>query len=230
MEDNYEDFYDEMRAKAEVEARDYLFNKKKRDPMILFKGETWDEGEPITYMRSYPQEEIAHIAQLLVNAYNEIYSSETSVNTIDQLTMRIPLYVLKDYKNKELKKFFKDFNEVEMKLNSFNLHPHYDYEMYCYFWDISKRKITKKYSFSVDLSDEEYIYLLTEQLVRKTEYSFNDLVFERPSLARKIAHMAQTTYYDGFKTNGCPYLIILDEVIKDAEAIDGPVVASEEIY
>ena len=228
MEDNYDDFYDDMRAEAEVEARDYLFNKKKRDPKIRFEGETG--GEHITLIRSYSLEEITHIAQLLVNAYNETYASERSVNTIDDLTKRIFLYELEDYNNKELKKFFKYFKDIELKLQSFNLQPHFDYEMSCFFWDITKRKITKKYPLSVDLTDEEYIYLLTEQLARKTGYTFNDLVFERPSLAHKIANTAKITYKDGFEAYGCPYLIILDEVIKDAYAIDGPTGASEELY
>lgn len=228
MEDIYDDFYDDIRVKAEVEARDYLFNKKKRAPKIRFEGEI--DGEPITFLCSFSQEEITQIAQLLVNAYNETYASEMSVNTIDDLTKRIFLYELENYNNKELKRFFKYFKDIEMKLQSFNLQPHFDYEMSCYFWDITKRKITKKYPFSVDLTDEEYIYLLTEQLVFNTRYTFNDLVFERPSLARKIANTAKTSYKDGFEDYGCPYLIILDEVIKDAYAIDGPTSASEELY
>ena len=228
MEDNYEVFYDEMRAKAEVEARDYLINKKKRDPMFVFLGKTFDE--PITISRSFSQEEITHIAQLLVNAYNDTHASEWSVNTIDQISMCTYLYELEDYNNKELKKFFKFFKDLDVKLNSFNLQPHFLYEMSCYFWDITKRKITKRYPFSVDLTDEEYIYLLTEQLVHKTEYTFNILVFERPSLARKIANSAKNAYKDGFNAYGCPYLVILDEVIKDAYAIDGPIGVCEELY
>ena len=227
MEDNYDDFYDDMRAEAEVEARDYLFNKKKREPMFVFSGKTFD-NEPTTLLRSFPQEEITHIAQLLVKAYNETYTSEMSVNTIDQLERCIYFYELENYNNKELKKFFKFFKEIDVKLQSFNLQPHFLYDMSCYFWDVTKRKITKKYSFSVDLTDEEYIYLLTEQLIHKTEYTYNKLVFERPSLARKIANSAKA-YKDG-KAYGCPYLVILDEVIKDAHAIEGPSSACEELY
>jgi hypothetical protein len=102
--------------------------------------------------------------------------------------------------------------------------------MSCYFWDITKRKITKKHHFRADLTDKEYITLLTELLVHKTEYTFNDLVFEHPSIARKIAASRPVIDEDGFEFFGCPYLIILDEAIKDVEAIDGPAVASEEIY
>ena len=102
--------------------------------------------------------------------------------------------------------------------------------MSCYFWDITKRKITKKHHFRADLTDKEYITLLTELLVHKTEYTFNDLVFEHPSIARKIAASRPVIDEDEFEFFGCPYLIVLDEVIKDAEAIHGPAVASEEIY
>lgn len=230
MKEIYKYFYDDMRAAAEAEVRDYLFNKKKRTPKILFDGVSFDGGEPMYWTRSYSQEKIHHITQLLINAYNETYSNETSVNTIDQLTMRISFHDLENYNNKELKKFFKDFNDIGMKLNSFNLQPHFEYEMSCFYWDIFKKKITKKYPFSVDLTDEEYIYLLTEQFVRKAEFTYNELVFERPSLARKIANSAKITYKDGFETYGCPYLIVLDEVVKDVDAIDGPGIASEELY
>lgn len=228
MKYNYEDNYEEMREYSEAKAHYYLYNKKKRAPLFEFSGTMDDES--ISIMRFFSLEEITHKAQLFVDAYNETHASDMSVNTIDQLTMRTPLYEFEDYNNRELKKFFKFFKSFDMKLYSFNLQPHYDYQMSCYFWDITKRKITKKHHFRADLTDKEYITLLTELLVHKTEYTFNDLVFEHPSIARKIAASRPVIDEDGFEFFGCPYLIILDEAIKDVEAIDGPAVASEEIY
>ena len=62
MKEIYKYFYDDMRAAVEAEVRDYLFNKKKRTPKILFDGESLDGGEPMYWMRSYSQEKIHHIA------------------------------------------------------------------------------------------------------------------------------------------------------------------------
>ena len=81
---------------------------------------------------------------------------------------------------------------------------------------MSKREI-----FPIVLSDEEYIYLLTDQLLCPTYDSFNRLVFDRPDIARKISDAAHVEYYEQIHIGNNPYLIIFDEVLKDVKAIDG---------
>ena len=82
---------------------------------------------------------------------------------------------------------------------------------------MSKREI-----FPIVLSDEEYIYLLTDQLLCPTYDSFNRLVFDRPDIARKISDAAHVEYYNHIHIGNNPFLIIFDEVLEDAKAIDEP--------
>lgn len=100
--------------------------------------------------------------------------------------------------------------------------PHYLYSMSCYFWDSTTGRMSKRHRFSVELTDDEYIYLLTEQLLDRSPNTYNRLVFDRPDLADKICGIAELSFFDGIEIGGNPYLIIFDELLEDAEAIDGP--------
>jgi hypothetical protein len=96
------------------------------------------------------------------------------------------------------------------------------YVMSCYYWDSAIGRMSKRNRFSVELTDEEYIYLLTEQLIDRSPNTYNRLVFDRPDLAEKICGIAELSFFDDYEIGGNPYLIIFDELLEDAEAIDGP--------
>ena len=70
-------------------------------------------------------------------------------------------------------------------------------------------------TYGVELTDEEYLYLLTEQLFDSC-FSFNRLLLYKPELAREICNAT-----DGTATMYAlnPYLIIMDEVVEDAKKI-----------
>ena len=114
------------------------------------------------------------------------------------------------------------FNMKKRKCNSYN--------MSCYFWHSTIGKMSKRYSFSVQLTDDEYIFLLTEQLLDRSPNTYNRLVFNRPDLADKIWSIADLLFFDGYEIGGNPFLIIFDELLEDAEAIDGPASVSDLIY
>ena len=96
------------------------------------------------------------------------------------------------------------------------------YIMSCYFWDSTTGRMSKRHRFSVELTDDEYIYLLTEQLLDRSPNTYNRLVFDRPDLAEKVCGIAELSFFDGNEIGDNPYLIIFDELLEDAEAIDGP--------
>ena len=114
------------------------------------------------------------------------------------------------------------FNKKKRKCNSYN--------MSCYFWDSTTRRMSKRHRFSVELTDEEYIYLLTEQLLDRSPNTYNRLVFNRPDLAEKIWSIVDLLFFEGYEIGGNPFLIIFDELLEDAEAIDGPASVSDLIY
>jgi hypothetical protein len=114
------------------------------------------------------------------------------------------------------------FNKKKRKCNS--------YKMSCYYWDSTTGRMSKRHRFFVELTDEEYIYLLTEQLLDRSPNTYNRLVFSRPDLAEKVCGIAELSIYDGYEIGENPYLIIFDELLEDAEAIDGPESVSDLIY
>ena len=213
------------RIQAEEKAKAYFYNQKKRKSRYAFIGkfndEEFEDSDDGILMstRHYSHKEISHIAQLFVDVYNKVKPSKESASTLEEVCHKIRLCELEGYNN-ELDKLFESFKDLEATLYYIDLQPRYEYEMSCYFWNPSKQKMTKRFSFHTELTDEEYIYLLTGQLIDRSADSFNRLVFERPELARKISESAKSYYFDDLETKGFPYLIILDEIIFDAEKIE----------
>ena len=98
------------------------------------------------------------------------------------------------YSQKKRKPFFKrDIDRTET-----DSAPHYQYGMSCYFWDSATGRMSKRYRFSVELTDEEYIYLLTEQLLDRSTNTYNRLVFDRPDLAKRICNSSNLSYITEF--------------------------------
>jgi hypothetical protein len=104
-------------------------------------------------------------------------------------------------------------------------------------------EISNRRKFEVELTDEEYIYLLTEQLSDRRRFTFNHLTFENPQLAIKIANVVarieastnRVPHYNKWgysynEYNSNPLLIIFDEVLADVEAIQGPLSYSKQLY
>ena len=213
---------EKQRAKVESKARKYLFSQKKRKPYFTFTGiyDTDDAGEMI-YSTNSLRVDLPHIIQLFIDTYNKQNPSDSPVTTIDEVSKKCHLYELQGL-NPELDKFLDYFNDLGMLLYEIDPTERYRYSMSFYYWDSIKQRMSKRESFSIELSDEEYIYLLTEQLLYQSHDSFNRLVFDKPDIARKISDEAHVEYYEHIHIGNNPYLIILDEVLEDAEAIDGP--------
>lgn len=216
-----EQIAEERKAEAEAKARKYLYSQKKRKPYFTFTGIGDDnETDEMIFSTNSLHVDLPHIIQLFIDTYNNQNSSDSFVTTIDELSKKCHLYELQGL-NPELDKFFDFFNDIGMLLYEIDLTERYRYSMSFYYWDSIKQRMSKRESFSTELSDEEYIYLLTEQLLYQSNDSFNRLVFNRPDIARKISDDAHVEYYDHIHIGKNPYLIIFDEVLEDVETIDG---------
>ena len=216
-----EQIAEERKAEAEAKARKYLYSQKKRKPYYTFTGIGDDnETDEMIFSTNSLHVDLPHIIQLFIDTYNNQNSSDSFVTTIDELSKKCHLYELQGL-NPELDKFFDFFNDIGMLLYEIDLTERYRYSMSFYYWDSIKQRMSKRESFSTELSDEEYIYLLTEQLLYQSNDSFNRLVFNRPDIARKISDDAHVEYYDHIHIGKNPYLIIFDEVLEDVETIDG---------
>ena len=124
--------------------------------------------------------------------------------------------------------------EGDIFLDDIDPTPRVPYSMSVVYWNPRNRKMSKRIHFEVELEDEEYLYLLTEQLVAVTSvgapFTFNTLVYDRPELARKISKAAETALTDGTFRINMPYLVIFDEVLSDVEAIAGPWTGDDVLY
>ena len=221
MANKIEQHMEKRRAEAEAKAREYLYTKKERKPHFTFTGiDDTDNPEEAILITDSLHVDLPRIIQLFIDTYNKQNPSDSPVTTIDELSKKCHLYELQGF-HPELDSFLDFFNDFGMLLYEIDTTERYYYSMSYYFWNSTKQRMSKREAFSTELSDEEYIYLLTEQLLYRSPDSFNRLVFDRPDIARKISDEAHVGYYDRTHIDSNPYLIILDEVLDDVKAIDG---------
>lgn len=218
---------EKRRAEVESKAKQYLYTQKKRRPYYdLSFANAYNHDEEVTTEYYCSEEEFAHLSQLLIDAFNKKFPSQGPIATIDELNKKRCIYELHGF-DPELDNFLSSDSENGIEVTEFGPVPHYNYCMSCYFWDSTTGRMSKRSRFSVELTDDEYIYLLTEQLLDRSPDSYNRLVFTRPNLAMKICGYAEMS---DFGVRNAPYLIIFDELLDDAEAIDGPVSVNRYIY
>ena len=221
---------EKTRAEVEFKAKQYLFTQKKRTPyyyLSIANADNHDEEVEVEYYCS--AKEFAHLCQLLIDAFNKKFPSQGPITTIEELKNKRCIYELQGV-DSTIDKLLKSYSERGIDVTEIAPAPHYQYGMSCYFWDSTTERMSKRYRFSVELSDDEYIYLLTEQLLDRSPNTYNRLVFSRPDLAEKICDDSGLAYYYEFAIRDNPYLIIFDELLEDVEAIDGPASVEEQIY
>lgn len=221
---------EKRRAEVESKAKQYLYTQKKRRPYYdLSFANAYNHDEEVTTEYYCSEEEFAHLSQLLIDAFNKKFPSQGPIATIDELNKKRCIYELHGF-DPELDNFLSSDSENGIEVTEFGPVPHYHYCMSCYFWDFTTGRMSKRSRFSVELTDDEYIYLLTEQLLDRSPNTYNRLVFSRPDLANKICGYAEMSCFDFIEIRFNPYLIIFDELLDDAEAIDGPVSVNGYIY
>ena len=235
------------KAEAAIKAKEYLLNQKERKAFYEFSGSINDEyvGNQEVYLTyNYTQAEIDHFIQLFIDLYNEEAEDENdTAKTLDDIIENINLWEYEG-SNPELDKLFQRCKDDGMPiLNYFDRTPCYFYHFSYICWDPVEMEISNRRKFEVELTDEEYIYLLTEQLSDRRRFTFNHLTFENPQLAIKIANVVarieastnRVPHYNKWgysynEYNSNPLLIIFDEVLADVEAIQGPLSYSKQLY
>ena len=98
-------------------------------------------------------------------------------------------------------------------------HPEHYYEMSACKFNVKKRRaIEPTRKDYVELSDEEYLFLLTKVLTFGSSYLFKHLHEDRPEMAQKIIEKLYGCYEDGTK-EGWGYHVTFDEVFENAKDI-----------
>jgi len=97
---------------------------------------------------------------------------------------------------------------------------HY-YAMSKSFCDVENGEIKKKVGFGVELSDDDYVYLVYLIITHNHEYFLSDLFIQNPELAKKIYLSSMWTQPIGDEdVKHLPFLISFDELEEDARMIE----------
>lgn len=168
----------------------------------------------------YTDEEIQRIKELFVELWNQDpLEEDVYVNTYDDMPSDELTCDNFGGKNDELDRLVWGRSSTAF-FDATRLDVHSGTHAY-YFTTQDYNPETKEmnhYSDSkkVKLTEEEYLYLLTEQLFDK-EFSFNRLILYNSSLAQKICEATDPCHEFGMIHR--PYLILMSEVLDDAEQI-----------
>ena len=207
-------------AECESKARAF-FATKERKKSYVFSGEV-PENCPRSFLCCLTDEEVARINELTVIRYNDYIKKnlpnwdETDLaSSFEQLCKEDMLAELYG-ENQELDDLIFDrYNGYD---GPFILHSIDLQNVYCLYSMTYQEFGKEPVKVKASLTDEEYVYLLTQRLLNDS-FSFNRLLLYRPELAQKINEQFDGCCNDFLFECDNPFLIVFDEVNADAEAI-----------
>lgn len=207
----------EKTAECEAKAREY-FATKQRIKYYLLSGRL-ELGSECHYLLPFSDEEVARVKQLVVDEYKAYMDEDEGpiASTFEEVCEDLPLYELEG--NEELDRLVfepaqDDFIGEYVNVHKIDFeHPRYLYRASYFEFGMEKPYVTK-----VELTDEDYIYLLTQKLLND-HFSFNRLLLYRPELAQDINEQLDGCLHDYEWESDNPFLIMLDEIDMDAAAI-----------
>ena len=227
------EYMTKIRSEMAKKAKEFLYNKKERKTFYLFSGvgyDGFDNDYEAAYYFSYTQAEIDHYIQLFIDLYNKDAEGEDDqAKTLDEVVDGINLSEFEG-ENPEIDKLLERCRDESFDLCYIDSNPRYLYTMSYFYWDSRNNSISKRYKFKVDLTDEEYLYLLIEQLIHRRSFNYNILIKDNPQLALKIGNNIDWT--DGYSNIYEPesFLVVFDEILADAEIIEGPLDQRIELF
>ncbi|MGM9746960.1 MAG: hypothetical protein ACI30H_08385 [Paludibacteraceae bacterium] len=216
-----------MREKKEEYAqlaRTYLAERPKKLFYTAWGYPTDMDGNDDDFYRlvPYTDEEIQRIKELFVELWNQDpLEEDVYVNTYDDIPQDELTCDNFGGKNDELDRLVWGrsstawFDATRLDLRS-GTHAYY-FRTLAYHPETKEMEHYGDYRL-VELTEEEYLYLLTEQLFNK-DFSFNRLILYNPSLAQKICDATDPGQELGIGITHSPYLILMNEVLEDAEQI-----------
>lgn len=213
-------------AEYEAKAKEYLA-KKERVKYYAFSGHCEQLDSDKSFLLPLTDQEVDRIRQLVVEVNREISlrageKEDELPTTFEEVCDFGEVLWAMEGKNAELDSLiFEPLTHLEfpVALESIDLeHPICVYKMsyvgYDWKWEKPKGPIKK----GVQLTDEEYLYLVVYRLLYD-RFTFNRLLFCRPQLAQKICAQLDTSDETILYEKGFPYLVVFDEINADAEKI-----------
>ena len=229
---DYKKFVAERKAKAESQARDYFYNKKERKPYYWAEGNTLDDvcnhNEAFFH---FTDEEVTRIKQLIIDTVNADDPEATPVSTVKEAIKCLNYSEIFE-KSEELRHLLQErCDEANLDPDNIDFETrHYFYKFTVVAYDYDENKVCDPISVDVMLSDEDYLTLLTLQILERENFCFNQLLHTNPELAAKLNSRAEGDIYGWRFPIHVPFVILFDELRADAEIIDGPIGASDDIF
>ena len=215
--------WNELRERAKTFLKEHPKQKYYRitgdTPNILL----WavDENDKSTGMAYIPftDEEVRRIKQLVLNLYNQ--TADHPAHSFEEL--KIDNYMTFRGKDKELDALLferADMEDIDLEHIALDT-PLKFYLFSTYDYDMEKQALGEAERGKVCLTDEQYLYLLTEQLY-DSDFSFNYLLRYNAPFAQKLLDIISGGMH-------APSLIAWDEIYADAEHIRKEFPASESL-
>ena len=212
-------------AAMKARAQEFL-NQKTREKHYNITGvfnEDYGDGDTWAIF-SYSDEEVVRLKQLFSEALVRYLNLPSKEYSLEEIKEEAKLWELKG-QIEELdemfftpceENYFMDPEDIDFE------HPVYFYQMSCYMFNTEEQKVQGPAPFRIQLSDEEYVYLLTQQLICRDNFTLNRLFDMNLELARKINRKAEDAYHGFMSFCHMPFLVTMDEVIEDVCQLDGP--------
>ena len=214
----------QRKEKAEAQAKKYFYEVKQRKAYYRAEGVSYDESEcDKEVFLHFTDEEIARIKELIINDVNEAQITPHPVSTVEEALEALYYGDLFNI-NEELRKLVLERCE---ELNFYPIKIDYDqryyfYKFSCLAYDYEGKKVFGPITVDIILSDEEYLTLLTLQLLNREDFNFNHLFNKNMNLAAKLNEEVQCRVPGWCCPSSASFVILFDEVRADAEIIDGP--------
>lgn len=196
-------------AKYETQVKDFL-TKKELKKHYAFTFNCEQEEDEYTFLFPLTDNETARIKELLDVLDEDSDYREGGLGELEGENAEFDALVFSHYPMVTPSLFLE---RIDLE------HPHHLYQMSYVGYDTDWEEPSKPTPVKVELTEEEYIYLVTYRLVYN-KFTFNRLLLARPELAQTISAQLDYLYEDIVIEKGFPYLIVMDEINADAEAIE----------
>ena len=182
---DYKKFVAERKAKAESQAREYFYNQKERKPYYWAEGNTLDDADNHNEaFFHFTDEEVSRTKQLIIDTVNADDPDERPVSTVKDAIECLTYSEIFE-KNEELRHLLQERCE-EANLDPDNIDfdtRYYFYKFGVVAYNYDENKVCGPIIVEVMLSDEDYLTLLTLQILERENFCFNQLLNTNPELA-----------------------------------------------
>lgn len=210
-------------------AKEFLV-KKQRVKYYSFIGEGYVDGycviqkDKVCYSYPFTDDELQRLRTQWIDAYNkdneEPIPYDEDIN-FKELYDACPINEIND----EIREWIEDMTSDNfIEIQDISPTHHYRYSFDVSFYDKETQSFLDPIELCIELSDEEYIQLLTERLLVPDQFCYNRIVLTLPQIARRITeYVHDWCFYHspiGDLSKCPPFVVHFTEIEEDAKQFD----------